>query len=297
MTFPRLVATDLDGTLLRRDGSVSDRTLRALRSARDAGAEIVVVTARPPRYLDRLVESTGLTGTAVCSNGALVYDLATRTVTSTRPLALPTARLVADLFAAELPEIAFGIETGDRAFLEPSFLLRFSGDDEGLSVLPSRDGLWNTGLPLTKLLAWSERTDADTLLTTIERAAPGLAQYTHSGGHGLLEISAPGVTKAGTLAMLCAERSLTAADVVAFGDMPNDLAILRWAGAGYAMANAHPDVLAAASHRTLSHEEDGVAVVLERLYGPAGAGEGLTVTAVVTAPSIGDDQDGVAVTA
>ncbi|MCX5396857.1 HAD family hydrolase [Streptomyces sp. NBC_00102] len=296
MTFPRLVATDLDGTLLRRDGSVSARTLRALRTVRDAGAEIVVVTARPPRYLDRLVETTGLTGTAVCSNGALVYDLATRTITSTRPLALPTARLVADRFAAAIPEIAFAVEAGDHAFLEPSFLLRFSGDDEGVSEVPSRDALWNTGRPLTKLLAWSERTDADTLLSTLERVAPGLAQYTHSGGHGLLEISATGVTKADTLARLCAERSLTAADVVAFGDMPNDLAILRWAGAGYAMGNAHPDVLAAASHRTLSHEEDGVAVVLERLYGAAGAGEELTVTPVVSAVRVGDGQEGVSVT-
>ncbi|MFD6424364.1 HAD family hydrolase [Streptomyces sp. NPDC060198] len=303
MTLPRLVATDLDGTLLRRDGTPSARTLRALRTARDAGAEIVVVTARPPRYLDRLAESTGLTGTAVCSNGALVYDLSSRTVTASRPLALPTARLVADRFAAELPEISFGVEAGDQVFFEPSFLLRFSGDDEGASVVPSREGLWATGRPVTKLLAWSDRAEADVLLATIERAAPGLAQYTHSGGRGLLEISAPGVTKAGTLAMLCAERSLTAADVVAFGDMPNDLAVLRWAGAGYAMANAHPDVLAAASHRTLSHEEDGVAAVLERLYGPSGAGEGFTVTPVVTAAPVlpavrtGDDQDGVPVTA
>lgn len=297
MTQPRLVATDLDGTLLRRDGSLSDRNLRALRTAQDAGAEVVVVTARPPRYLDQLADTTGLTGTAVCSNGAVVYDIATRTVTASRPLALPTARSVADLLAAELPEIAFGIEAAGHIHFEPAFLLRFSGDPAFESVLPSREALWQTGIPLAKLLAWSDRTDADTLLTTVERVAPGLAQYTHSGGRGLLEVSATGVTKAGTLSLLCAERGLTAADVVAFGDMPNDLDVLRWAGAGYAMANAHPAVLAAAPYRTLSHEEDGVGVVLERLYGPLGAadlgaadlaagnlgaGEEFTVTPVVT---------------
>ncbi|MFD0472640.1 HAD family hydrolase [Nonomuraea thailandensis] len=58
---------------------------------------------------------------------------------------------------------------------------------------------------------------------------------------------------------------MTSGDVVAFGDMPNDLAVLLYAGAGYAMANAHPAVLAAAGHRTLSNDEDGVAVVLENL--------------------------------
>ncbi|WP_327269595.1 HAD hydrolase family protein [Streptomyces sp. NBC_01218] len=297
MTFPRLVATDLDGTLLRRDGTVSPRTLRALAGVRDAGAEIVVVTARPPRYLDLLADETGLTGTAVCSNGAVVYDLATRTVTASRPLALPTARRVAGLLAAELPEVSFGIEAAGHIHFEPSFLLRFSGDPSAESVLPTREALWQTGVPLAKLLAWSQRTDADTLRAVAERVAPQVAQYTHSGGRGLLEISAPGVTKAGTLALLCAERSLTAADVVAFGDMPNDLEVLRWAGAGYAMANAHPDVLAAAPHRTLSHEEDGVAVVLERLFGTTVPAVPAVPVVPVTRATTGDDQDGVTVTA
>ncbi|MFC5835209.1 HAD family hydrolase [Nonomuraea insulae] len=84
---------------------------------------------------------------------------------------------------------------------------------------------------------------------------------------GLLEISAPGVTKAVTLDRLCRERGIGAAEVVAFGDMPNDLAVLLYAGAGYAMANAHQRVLSAAEHRTLSNDEDGVAVVLENLLG------------------------------
>jgi hydroxymethylpyrimidine pyrophosphatase-like HAD family hydrolase len=103
------------------------------------------------------------------------------------------------------------------------------------------------------------------MLTAAESVAAGEAQFTHSGGHGLLEVSALGVGKAGTLAELCAERGITAADVVAFGDMPNDLTILRWAGIGYAMGNAHQAVLAAADRRTLGNEEDGVAVALEDL--------------------------------
>lgn len=93
-------------------------------------------------------------------------------------------------------------------------------------------------------------------------------QFTHSGGRGLLEISASGVTKAGTLAELCAGRGIDATEVIAFGDMPNDLTVLDWAGTGYAMGNAHPDVLAAVPSHTVSNEEDGVALVLERFFGP-----------------------------
>lgn len=89
------------------------------------------------------------------------------------------------------------------------------------------------------------------------------------GGRGLLEISASGVTKAGTLSVLCAGRGIDAAEVVAFGDMPNDLSVLEWAGAGYAMGNAHPSVPAAIATHTLSNEEDGVADVIERLFGAA----------------------------
>lgn len=84
--IPKLIATDLDGTLLRNDRTVSERTLRALRAATEAGVEVVFVTARPPRFVDELAAGSGLSGTAVCSNGALVYDVGTRTVLKSRTL-------------------------------------------------------------------------------------------------------------------------------------------------------------------------------------------------------------------
>jgi hydroxymethylpyrimidine pyrophosphatase-like HAD family hydrolase len=81
-----------------------------------------------------------------------------------------------------------------------------------------------------------------------------------------VEISGPGVTKASTLALLCEELGVAPDEVVAFGDMPNDLAMLRWAGTSYAMANAHPSVVALADRQAPSHEDDGVAAVLEELF-------------------------------
>lgn len=266
MSLPRLIASDLDGTLLRNDGTASPRTLRALRTAQDAGTEIVIVTARPPRFVDRLAGAAGLVGTAVCSNGALVYDIATRTVVSSRLLSLTTARRVAAALAAAVPGVGFALETGNQVLYEPAYRLRMSEDTGAELPVPALADLWLTEAPVTKLLAWSDRLDADTLLAAARQGAGDEVQLTHSGGRGLLEISAPGVTKAGTLAVLCAARGIDAADVIAFGDMPNDLTVLTWAGTGYAMANAHPAVLAAVTTHTASNEEDGVAEVVERLF-------------------------------
>ncbi|MGW6691578.1 HAD family hydrolase [Streptomyces sp. NPDC054961] len=266
MMRPRLVATDLDGTLLRKDGGISERTRQALRRAAEGGAEVVLITARPPRFVDQLTAAYGLDGTAVCSNGALVYDMATRTVLTRRTLEVSSARLTADALARAVPGIGFAVETGHKVMCAPGYGLRLPEDSDAEFAVPSVEDLWVTDVPIVKLLAWSARHDADTLLAAAERAAGPIAQFTHSGGTGLLEISASGVTKAGTLSALCADRGIGTSEVIAFGDMPNDLSILHWAGTGYAVANAHPSVLAAVARHTASNEEDGVAAVLEQLF-------------------------------
>lgn len=199
-----MIATDLDGTLLRRDGSVSARTLRALRGAVESGCEIVVVTARPPRHVDTLAAETGLGGTAICSNGALVYDLGTRTVVHSRPLAVPAARVVATALARTVPGIGFAVEADLKVHFEPSYRLRHTGDRDAAFAVASLADLWTLPSPIVKLLAHSADHDADFLLAVAERHAAGHAHFTHSGGRGLLEISAPGVTKADTLSSLCA---------------------------------------------------------------------------------------------
>jgi HAD superfamily hydrolase (TIGR01484 family) len=263
---PAVVATDLDGTVVRSDGTISTRTRTALVRAADDGALVVIVTGRPPRWLHGIAEATGHHGLAICANGALTYDLTTETVIGSRPIDVDVVRrLMADLRAA-VPDIGFAIERVDGQFAhEPGYHPRWEPEPE--TVVGDLDAVM-TG-PISKLLARHEGAGSDELLARAgEVVAAGVATLTHSsvGAGGLLEISAPGVTKATTLAEVIAEHGHGPADVVAFGDMPNDLAMLRWAGRGVAVANAHPDVLAAVDEVTASNDDDGVAQVLERLY-------------------------------
>jgi Cof subfamily protein (haloacid dehalogenase superfamily) len=262
---PSVVATDLDGTIVRSDGTISARTKDALSAAYDAGALIVIATGRPPRWLPGIAEATGHHGLAICANGALVYDLTTDRVVASRPLAAAAVPgIIAELRSA-VPGIVFALERIDGQFAhEPGYHPRW--EPESGTLVGELDASVLTA-PVAKLLARREGFDSDALLALARDSVDGsVASLTHSSIDGLLEISALGVTKATTLAELLAERGLTAADVVAFGDMPNDLDLLVWAGHGVAVANAHPDVLAAVDEVTASNDDDGVAQVLERYY-------------------------------
>ncbi|SEU06051.1 hypothetical protein SAMN05421811_105513 [Nonomuraea wenchangensis] len=261
---PRIVATDLDGTLLTSDRTVSPRTRDALRLARAAGAVIVFVTARPPRAVREIAEQAGVTGTAICSNGAIVYDLDTDEIIESLPLDPGAARRAARALAEALPGVGLAVETGRGVLAEAAYTRRVPEDmpfyREVVSVLEEAE-------PFVKLLAHSPAHTADEMIAAVPATVKGLAEITQSGDGGLVEISAPGVTKAAALDRVCRAHGVPAGEVVAFGDMPNDLAVLTYAGLGYAMANAHETVLASVPRRTLSNDEHGVAAVLERLYG------------------------------
>jgi Cof subfamily protein (haloacid dehalogenase superfamily) len=260
----RLVATDLDGTIVRSDGTVSARSRAALRRVRAAGAEIVVVTARRPAWLVEVVEELELTGYAVCCNGAVVYDVDAGEVVSNQPLAPETAERIIVALREAAPGVAFAGERSRLAIREPAYVPFWKSPDEH----PRTDALEFVRDPVSKLVVMHPELSQVELYALVAQACGADATATISGLE-LVEISAAGITKAFALATLCEELAIEPAEVVAFGDMPNDLPVLEWAGLGVAVANAHPDVLAAADEVTASNDEDGVAIVLERLF-PAG---------------------------
>jgi Cof subfamily protein (haloacid dehalogenase superfamily) len=259
---PRLVASDLDGTLVRTDQSVSERTRAVLARVEDAGALFVMVTGRPPRWMAPVAEQTGHRGLAVCANGAIVYDLHTERVVRDFRLDGEHALELVQALRAAVPGVAFAVEQGPDGFgRERSYVPRW--DNGEVLVAPVED-LVASGV--VKLLVRLEGTSSDDLLARAREVVGDRAECTHSSDDGLLEISAPGISKASGLAHLAGEWGVAAGDVIAFGDMPNDLPMLAWAGRSVGMGNAHPDVLAAVDEVTATNDDDGVPKVLERWF-------------------------------
>jgi Cof subfamily protein (haloacid dehalogenase superfamily) len=256
----RLAAIDLDGTLLRPDGSLSERSRAALGRARAAGIRVVLVTARGPRSVRLLGAELGLDGSAICSNGALTLDLVTGEVVRTQPLGAEiAARLVREL-RLRLPGILFAAES-DEIALEPGFAAWEWEPPPGTRYA---DGLELVAEPVAKLIVRHDTHALEAIAEAARELAGDDAAVTIPGPW-TVEISAAGVSKAAALAELCAGLGVGPEEVVAFGDYPNDLPMLEWAGHAVAVANAHPDVLRVADEVTASNADDGVAVVLDRL--------------------------------
>jgi HAD superfamily hydrolase (TIGR01484 family) len=260
-TVPGLIASDLDGTLLLPGGGVSERTRTALGRATAAGLEVVLVTGRPPRWVRELPAAVGAHSIVVCANGALLYDVDAHEVVDHAPLPGALAVGIVETLRAEAPGCRFACE----------MTFRFGRDrDYPVRIEPPADALVGdvaamvAAEPATKLIVRDDLLAHDDLVRLVRSIVGDRAEVTHSG-YGIVEISAPGVDKARGLRVACERHGVDVDAAVAFGDMPNDIPMLRLAGHGVAVANAHPDVLAVADEVTASNAEDGVAIVLERV--------------------------------
>ncbi|GAA1018478.1 hydrolase [Acrocarpospora pleiomorpha] len=262
--LPRLIATDLDGTALRSDGTISPRTAAAFATVEQAGSTLVFVTGRPPRWMHAVADVLRHRGLAICANGALVYDLHTETIVESHLIDQPTLAETVRRLRFEIPELTFAVEYEGGFAHESAFRLG-SWDADRIGVASVRAPTL-ISRPCAKLLALHPSMGPDELYRRVHALVGDLVTATHSSGRALMEISAHGITKASALAGLTVRNQIKAEEVVAFGDMPNDLPMLTWAGTSYAVANAHPDVLAAVDHVTSTNNDDGVAQVLERLY-------------------------------
>lgn len=260
--LPRLIATDLDGTLLAGDGSITGRTQEVLRRARAAGIELVMVTGRPARHVAKIEGATALGGTAICVNGSLIYDLDRELVLSEERLSAQIAAELITGLRSRMPGIGFAVEVGLEYGWEPSYAVQRKRSE--LPRLPVADALVLCERGVNKLIARHPRISIEELIEQANDLFAERARVSYSGAP-FLEIGAASVSKASALAAYCSARSIERHQVLCFGDMPNDLPMLEWAGRSVAMGNAHASVLAAVREVTLSNEADGVAVVVERL--------------------------------
>jgi Cof subfamily protein (haloacid dehalogenase superfamily) len=268
----RLVASDIDGTILGHDGKISDRTVRAFHACRDAGIELVFVTGRPPRWLHPLQDQLGHTGRVICSNGAVVWDLEADRLISARSLSIDAVLEIRGIIKKLRPAALFAAETLTGFHLEPGFIENESSELlSEFTPAPLAETLAADDA-VVKFLAIVREGTPDDFLAEVRPAVGHLAAATHSSpGVAMLELSLPGVNKAVTLAEYAKGLGIDASEVVAFGDMPNDIEMLRWAGHGYAMASGHPEAIEAAGQRAPHFDDDGVAQVLEERLASLGA--------------------------
>jgi hypothetical protein len=263
---PRLVATDIDGTLIRSDRTLSRRTVTVLDRITAEGTPVVLVTGRPVRWLAELYDQLTEPLPAICANGAVVYDPDTDEILRTTPLDVDLLVEVARRLRDAVPDVALAVEIEDGRSFAHEHTWPTHPDDVGhqIRVISSPEEL--TRVPAVKLLARSAAHGPDAFAELVGGHLGGLAETTHSSTSGLVEISAAGVTKAAGLAWVCEREGISADEVLAFGDMPNDVPLLTWAGRGVAVGNAHPAVRAVADDVTLTNDEDGVAAYLEKLF-------------------------------
>ena len=222
----------------------------------------MICTARPARWIRPLAPIVGGRGTAICANGGVIWDIDSETVLREFPIPCEVALEVVSRLRARLPDAAWAVERPNAFAHEPAYRSRWPVPDD--TVVDPIEVLL-AAAPV-KLMLRAPAPTADQLLSLARETVGELVEVTHSStADTLLEMSAAGVSKGSSLAVLCESLGIAATEVMAFGDMPNDLPMLRWAGRSVAVANAHPDVLAAASEVTSSCDEDGVARVLEAL--------------------------------
>ncbi|MFC6285444.1 HAD family hydrolase [Nocardioides sp. GCM10027113] len=260
---PRLVATDLDGTLVRSDGTVSAYTHDVIARLDELGVPVVFVTGRPLRWAEEVFEYVGGHGLAVVANGALVWDVERDRVDLTRPIPVDVGLEACRRIRHAVPGSVFAVETLAGIALETEFTERHPVPDG--SRRGSLEDVFDE--PALKLLARHEELEALDFWTRAEEAVGDAVTITWSSTSTLLEISGAGVTKATTLALLCERLGVAPHEVIAFGDMPNDIPMLEWAGTAYAMADAHPTVRAVTPHLAPGHDDDGVARVLAGVFG------------------------------
>ena len=270
MSKPALIACDVDGTLFDENETITPRTRDAVRAAVAAGAYFLVATGRPPRWIRPVVEALGFAPMAVCANGAVIYDPESDRVLSARTLAVDALAELAELATRVIPGAGLAVERiGERAHdtATPQFISSpgyehawLNPDNTEVSI----DDLLSA--PAIKLLIRKAGARSADMAAELAKHVGLEGDITYSTNNGLVEILPLGISKATGIEEIARPLGITDDEVVAFGDMPNDVPMLLRAGHGVAMGNAHPEVLAAADEVTAPNNEDGVARVLERWW-------------------------------
>ncbi|MGH1493835.1 MAG: Cof-type HAD-IIB family hydrolase [Acidimicrobiales bacterium] len=263
----KMLATDIDGTMLRSDGSLSPRVKGALHDATDAGLYVVPATGRPTIIATDVISALDLNDYWVFANGAITRHLGRDELIRGFWMDVElTKRLVTSL-RDKLPDAGFALEFEKTVAFEPGFadvvpvVPDVEPSDDVLSAFDSDDPLYRL---VQKVLVFDLSIDLDTLYQDV-KSAVGTDAFPSYSGLSFVELAAGVVTKATALQLLADDLGVEASEVACFGDNHNDLPMLDWAGHSFAMANATDDAKAAADEVIGLNDEDGLATKIEEL--------------------------------
>ena len=261
---PKLIATDLDGTIVPHQSKISDRTKAAFHAAHEMGVEIYYVTGRPPRWMPEVAEAFSF-GHSILGNGAMLYDIHNEKILEEWNMSVESQIETVNRLRMAIPTISFAVEAHHYFHREKAYIPRW---DVGLDNFGVHDITEVMQSPAMKLMARcsNQELTSDEMLEIAVKELEGVATVTHSNpDDSLLEINAHGVSKGSTLSKMAERHGITAEQVVAFGDNPNDFTMLAWAGRSWAMADGHPNGKLHAKFVAEPCHLDGVAKEIEKL--------------------------------
>jgi Cof subfamily protein (haloacid dehalogenase superfamily) len=266
----KLIAFDLDGTLLTSDKTITERSEHAVKALSNLGVAMVPCTGRPPRNMKHYVEQLGL-GSAFVFNGAGIYSAATDTTTYRHCFEKATALEVIRAVRERFPDVMAGMEASHGWYLDTGYYewrktQAYLPQLEPTGVGDICDFIAEGTVKIYFRKPGLTARDMSLALANIE-------SYWTWASDQLLEVMAPKVNKREALVHLCTELGISWQEVIAFGDEHNDQGMLLWAGLGVAMGNAKSEAKEVADFITSSNDEDGVAVVLEAVLENLGQGQ------------------------
>jgi Cof subfamily protein (haloacid dehalogenase superfamily) len=261
---PKLIATDLDGTIVSHKGVISQRTIDVFTRARDLGVHVFFVTGRPPRWMGEIREAFGF-GSAICCNGAMLYDLLNDVVLEEWMISIEDQLEVVRRMRIAMPEMSFAVESNDHYHREIAYVPKWDIGMDNVGVEKIEDVIKRPALKILGRCSNHEFT-SDQMVEVAQKELHDLVTATHSTSKdSLIEISALNISKGTSLEMVAKRLGLTADDCVSFGDNPNDFSMLAWAARSYAMSDGHPDAPSFAKGVAEPCEADGVAKIIEQL--------------------------------
>jgi len=263
---PKMLAIDIDGTMLRTNGTLSERVLRALHEAVRGGIHVVPSTGRPEVVAKEVIEATGLNQYWVFGNGAVTRHLGRDELVRGFWI---EREVVLDLMTelrSQLAGVRFAVEFGTALAYESGFehvvpnMPTFPPTADLIAEVSAHEDV------IQKVLVFDTSVDVPTLFDQVRQVSEGRILPTYSGLN-FIELAAGSVSKASALGLLADDLGIQSDDVWAIGDNYNDIEMLKWAGVGYAMGNADDHIKSVADAILPTNDDDGVAVLIERLLG------------------------------